>query len=229
MTHHLSLLSPNRPRAGTSLRALAREIIHFALLVQRNYAAASVETARMNIDRFFRQFRTQAEASGYKREQVEMAQYALCAFVDEVVMHSGDKLRKAWESSPLQLQYFSTHLAGEGFYDRIEQMRMMPDSHRDELDLYYNCLQLGFQGRYASDPERIAYYMTMLSKDLRLGDGSAEMRQWHHRAGQRAYVRSYMPLWLFLVLAIGLAFIGKTGFSEAMDIKVEHVRQALGG
>jgi type VI secretion system protein ImpK len=48
----------------------------------------------------------------------------------------------------LQLQFFNESLAGEGFFTRLQQIRR--DGRRpDVLRVYYQCLLLGFQGKYA--------------------------------------------------------------------------------
>ncbi len=92
-------------------------------------------------------FRSGVRAGIYERDVQDMA-YAIVALADEVAMRKSGGVRDVWLSQPLQLQYFSENLAGEGFFVRLEQL--IADPRRIEtLRVYYMCLLFGFQGRYA--------------------------------------------------------------------------------
>jgi type VI secretion system protein ImpK len=73
--------------------------------------------------------------------------YALVAFADEIAQ-ARPELHGYWRDRPLQLHFFQENRAGEGFFDRLEKIR--GDRRRaDALRVYYLCLTLGFQGKYA--------------------------------------------------------------------------------
>lgn len=92
-------------------------------------------------------FRSGQRAGIYDRDLHDMA-YAIVALADEVAMRKSGSIRDVWLSNPLQLQYFSENLAGEGFFFRLEQL--LADPRRvDTLRVYYLCLLFGFQGKYA--------------------------------------------------------------------------------
>jgi type VI secretion system protein ImpK len=92
-------------------------------------------------------FRSGQRAGIYERDLHDMA-YAIVALADEVAMRKSGSVRDVWLSNPLQLQYFSENLAGEGFFFRLEQL--LADPRRvDTLRVYYLCLLFGFQGKYA--------------------------------------------------------------------------------
>lgn len=79
---------------------------------------------------------------------VQHAKYAMAAFVDEAVLGSVWGGRLEWMSRPLQLEFFGEHLAGEGFFTRLAELRQGGIGCVDLLELYYACLQLGFEGMY---------------------------------------------------------------------------------
>ena len=81
-------------------------------------------------------------------QTVKEARYALAAYIDEVVLSSRWHGRLDWMSKPLQLEFFGEHLAGEGFFEHLAQLRQGGEPNRDILELYYVCLQLGFEGVY---------------------------------------------------------------------------------
>jgi type VI secretion system protein ImpK len=46
--------------------------------------------------------------------------YALVALADEIALSKPEPLRGAWVVHPLQMQYFNENLAGEGFFERMD-------------------------------------------------------------------------------------------------------------
>ena len=93
-------------------------------------------------------FAARALALGKPPEAVDQASYAVCALADELLLASGSPLREAWSRAPLQLRRFGEHLAGEGFFRRLDQLRQDPVRHWEALEVYHACLLLGFRGRY---------------------------------------------------------------------------------
>jgi len=85
-------------------------------------------------------------------DEVEEARFALVAWADETILRSNWSGREDWLRELLQLQLFRTNRAGDEFYDHLARLR--PDQHHAR-EVYFLCLALGFEGRYAGhDAER---------------------------------------------------------------------------
>jgi type VI secretion system protein ImpK len=112
-----------------------------------------------------------AKALGIPADDVTAAKYAFCAAVDEIILRSDYAIREAWETRPLQLRLFGDQLAGEHFFQRLEDLRAKGSVHLQALEVYHLCLLLGFQGRFALDGHDKLNYLT-----ARLGDEIARMR-----------------------------------------------------
>ncbi|QJE02860.1 DotU family type IV/VI secretion system protein [Massilia forsythiae] len=112
-----------------------------------------------------------AKALGIPAEDVTAAKYAFCAAVDEIILRSDYDIRDAWETRPLQLRLFGDQLAGEHFFQRLEDLRAKGSVHLQALEVFHMCLLLGFQGRFALDGKDKLNYLT-----ARLGDEIARMR-----------------------------------------------------
>jgi type VI secretion system protein ImpK len=112
-----------------------------------------------------------ARALGIPADDVTAAKYAFCAAVDEIILGSDYAIREAWETRPLQLRLFGDQLAGEHFFQRLEDLRAKGSAHLQALEVYHLCLLLGFQGRFALDGRDKLNYLT-----ARLGDEIARMR-----------------------------------------------------
>jgi type VI secretion system protein ImpK len=96
----------------------------------------------------FLAFERDALQAGVNSRMVHEAKYALVAFVDELVVGSTWTKKAEWMSQPLQLALFGEHLAGEGFYQHLSDLRQFGAQFIDALEIYYLCLQLGFMGKY---------------------------------------------------------------------------------
>ncbi len=97
--------------------------------------------------------------AGIPKRDLDEARYAIVAFIDEQLFRAPWAGRQQWMLEPLQLIYFNENTAGEGFFQRLEALEQDP-SRLAVLQIYYLCLALGFQGKYA----------------VRGGDGLAALR-----------------------------------------------------
>ncbi len=98
----------------------------------------------------FVRFEREAFSKQIEVNRVQNTKYAIAAFIDELVMRSKWQHRHQWMSQPLQLQFFGEHLAGEGFFKRLDTLRQTSPQNIDVLEVYYVCLQLGFEGMYCA-------------------------------------------------------------------------------
>ena len=92
--------------------------------------------------------RARAREQGLSQRDADDIVYALVALIDEVALGKSEPVRGHWMSHPLQLRFFNEHLAGEGFFARLQELRRDP-RRADVLRVYYQCLLLGFQGKYS--------------------------------------------------------------------------------
>lgn len=79
----------------------------------------------------------------------EEARYVMVALADEIFLHSNWDGRYAWGFNLLESQLYQTHVAGEVFFKRVDQLMVARDAARIELaKIYLMALSLGFQGKY---------------------------------------------------------------------------------
>lgn len=86
--------------------------------------------------------------AGIQKRDLDDAKYAVVAFIDEQLFRAPWPGRQQWMLEPLQLVYFNENTAGEGFFTRLEALERDP-GRLHVLEVYYLCLALGFQGKYA--------------------------------------------------------------------------------
>lgn len=110
--------------------------------------ATLMENFREKILELFDQFECAAFEKQIPTATAQQAKYALAAFFDELVLSSAWPGRFQWMGTPLQLQFFGEHLAGENFFQRLQILRQNPQTNIDLLEIFFLCLQFGFEGMY---------------------------------------------------------------------------------
>ena len=97
---------------------------------------------------FVEKMREKARELGMpERDATDMA-YAIVALCDEIAVDKPEPMHSFWIGKQLQYKFFDDQLAGEGFFNRLQELRR--DGRRsDVLRVYYQCLLLGFQGKYS--------------------------------------------------------------------------------
>lgn len=215
-------LTPAAPLQGIPLQAspcaptlkdLMEDGIHLLFLLRSGTPPHSAAEFNHRVDVFLAQFERHAANFGKAANAIQDCKYAFCALLDEIILNSGFEIRDEWERNPLQLRLFGEHLAGEGFFGRLEALRLEPQKHIETLDVFYTCLILGFQGKYLLDgEEKLGYLTVRLGQEITTIRGGKPEFAPHWKAGFRFqdFVRHDLPLWVFyalLALASVLVFL----------------------
>ena len=211
---------PPQPRSGVliadarSLLDLMYDGFYMLFLLKNRHAPLGFEEFRQRVREFLTQFERGTRKLECSAEDIYNAKYAFCALVDETVLMSQFRIRDEWQLRPLQLEYFGDQLAGESFFERLEQLRREGAPRLQVLEVFHMCLLLGFQGRYLLEGSEKLNYLT-----VRLGDEIAHLRGSRPGFAPHAMVpdrvvhalRHDVPLWVVAaVFALGvlLAFVG---------------------
>ncbi|WP_205904911.1 DotU family type IV/VI secretion system protein, partial [Pseudomonas viridiflava] len=73
-----------------TLKELVQDFISMALIVRRGRQVTSVDAFEASVGTFFATLEREGRSANYSVDQVKDTQYALCAFLDESVLRSGD-------------------------------------------------------------------------------------------------------------------------------------------
>ncbi|HEX5430603.1 MAG TPA: DotU family type IV/VI secretion system protein [Bryobacteraceae bacterium] len=93
----------------------------------------------------------EARRRGYSAEDIELAIFAVVAFLDESILNLRLPVFADWPRQPLQEERYGHHVAGEIFFQNLQKLLGRTDSQElaDLLEVYSLCLLLGFAGRYS--------------------------------------------------------------------------------
>ena len=195
-----------------NLLELLEDGIYLLFLLRNNNAPNSLAEFNKRVDQFLDQFEANARNLGKPPAAVSDAKYAFCALMDEIILSSDFPIREDWERAPLQLRLFGEHLAGERFFDKLENLRIDPVVNVEVLEVFYTCLLLGFQGRYLLEGnEKLNYLISRLGQEITHARGGRNEFAPNWKLPQRfqQYIRNELPLWLFFAL---LALVGAAIF-----------------
>ena len=88
-------------------------------------------------------------AAGKPTDNYFEAQYVMAAFADDVFIHLDWEGRRAWTSNLLETTLFHSHVAGEMFFEKLDQLlRQRDPASRSLAAIYLSALALGFRGKY---------------------------------------------------------------------------------
>ncbi len=226
MSHHIERRAPAAPgqRSASGNTQTLVDIMYdgfYALFLLKNGCGPQDMTAfAEHMTLFLGDVDRKAKQAGMKPEDIDAAKYAFCAAVDEIILRSQFEIRKAWETRPLQLRLFGDQLAGEHFFERLEQLRARGTAQLQTLEVFHMCLLLGFQGRYAlNESDKLDYLIARLGDEIsRLRGKNRGFAPDAERPDQIANtLRSDLSLWV-LTAVFSLAGLGAfVGFRATLD------------
>jgi type IV/VI secretion system ImpK/VasF family protein len=136
--------------------------------------------------------------------------FPIVAYFDEHVKTCYlDENQLSWP--PLQKELFQIDDAGELFYDTVDDLLRKPQTIPFIYEVYYFCLNQGFQGKYVDNPVKISEYMKKLREKIPVVDlsnaqtAAAETGQvklvgsaaWYYLASAAVLVLCYLLLVVF--------------------------------
>jgi len=194
---------------------------YMLFLLRNGHTPSDAQGFRERVKQMLARVDRGAHKLGLLTQDVFRAKFAFCALLDEVVLRSKFSIREAWERRPLQLELFGEHLAGERFFEYLEELRQDGARHIQALEAFHLCLLLGFEGRHALDgTEKLGYVTGRLGDEiLHLQGKRAEFApHWAPPDQVSNKLRRELPLWVigsaFALLGL-LAFLGMRTQLEA--------------
>jgi len=214
---------------------LCADLFSFCLQLQRSKDPGDAESLRLKIDDLFRTLENRAKQLEISDENFHLAKYAICAYVDEMILASDwAAVKDVWSGRPLQMEYFNDFAAGEEFFHKLDPLRQSQDLKKiDVLEVYYTCLSLGFKGMHADlqGIEKLKTLMETVSRDIRRArsktDNNALSTNWQPPDTMPQAVKNF-PAWVVVIVAGGLLLLIFILLAILLTGTVDDVRKALG-
>ncbi len=156
----------------TSLGGAAADLFSLVLSLRSAVDLGDPAEFRKRVVKMVEKMEEDARKAGVSSVAVEEARFALVALFDEAVLNSAWPGKDTWRVTPLQLELLKINVAGEEFFNRLERLRQNLDENREVLEIYYDCLALGFEGRFKLfGREKLEVLIGELSRELARGQG----------------------------------------------------------
>ena len=144
---------------------------YIVFLLKNHYAPQHPEDFRGKILTLLNRFEQQAQKLQFNPDDIQDAKYAYCALLDEIIVTQTDAsffdLQNIWLIHPLQLKLFGSQLAGDRFFESLEQLRSKGKDRLAGLEIFYYCLLLGFQGKYRiTSTEHLTHLMARVGDEI---------------------------------------------------------------
>jgi type VI secretion system protein ImpK len=139
-------------RRTENLALMLQEVLTAIVRLRSNRQAVSdANSFRIHMREALKLADQEARKRGYNSDAIQLAVFAVVAFLDESILNSRNPLFADWPRKPLQEELFGTHMAGEVFFQNLQKLLGQTDSQElaDLLEVYYLCVLLGFGGRYS--------------------------------------------------------------------------------
>lgn len=191
------------PKTVSTLNNLMEDGLYLVFMLREGMNPGDAKTFSDKVSEFLRNFERSALAIGKSPESIQMSKYAFCALMDEVVLSSDLNIRDEWELSPMQMRVFDEQLAGEGFFTRLDTIRLDPQKSLDVLEVYHSCLLLGFQGKYLLEgEEKLNYLIGRVGQEIaQIKGNKAEFApSWKPVHRFQRFIRHEFPLWGYYAL-----------------------------
>ncbi|MFL6662557.1 MAG: type VI secretion system protein TssL, long form [Rhizobacter sp.] len=179
---------------------------------------------RLQLVEWVGQFEAIAAANGVPRPKVSAARYVLCSFIDEVISGTPWGAGCGWASHPLLQEYHEERWGGEKAFQLLERLGQDAAINTDLLELFYVCLQLGFEGRYHGVPNGRAQLDAIAARVLEVirpaGEASAARTlslRWEGVPTRGRGDVSMLPLWVLPVVGAAVLIGLWLAFNMRLD------------
>lgn len=132
----------------------AYELLQFLSDVDTLVSPSIKELEEQAID-LLNQYNTRLTGTQINQNERKLAHYCLCAAIDEAVLSTDWGAQSTWTQQGLLTLFHQERNGGERFYQILYSQLSSKEPNLALLELLYLLLNLGFEGKLFSDPNKI--------------------------------------------------------------------------
>lgn len=184
-----------------TLATLTRPWFLFLGAYRRNVAQMPADSAwvRAQLRRLLHEMDTAAANDSALQHKLRAARHALAYFADEVLLNCRWAGEGAWARELLETELFGTQHAGRDFFERLHDPSLQD---REVLEVYFQCLCLGFRGALTRKPLQLREERELLA--ARIGVGHTVGPRFCREAYEHTDARNFNMLPVVAVLRIAV-------------------------
>lgn len=154
-------------------------------------------------------FQDAIKAQGYSSEYLLVSRYALCATLDDIIIHSPWGSQGQWNSYSLLSALNQEPIQQDRFFILLDRICKEPALYIDVMELMYLCLSFGYKGSYRSTEfslSQLEQITNALYRRIRTqrGDFSKALSPFPIKATPTVFKvpPKKIPLWLIAAITI---------------------------
>lgn len=126
------------------------DIFHFVSLLNETISddSSGFDVVERKISELFDKSVEKSLVLGVDARDYDQARFAVCAWVDEVIMNMNWKYSNKWRNTLRQMKHYGTTNGGVEFFERLKTIGPKNSGVRE---IYFVCLGLGFSGQYSGE------------------------------------------------------------------------------
>ena len=179
------------------------------------------------------EFEERARASGVSKPQVTAARYLLCTFIDEAIAATPWGAHAPPGTRGLLQEFHDEQSGADKVFELLDRLSADTQTNSALLELFYVCIALGLEGRYAGRPNGRAELDTLAAQLLERVRPQAAVESTRtlsqHWTGEarRAPALTVVPLWLAIVVGAALVLMALMWMSARLSRQAAPLLQQL--
>jgi type VI secretion system protein ImpK len=212
---------------GSPLAAAAVPLLGLSARLRAMTGQVDVNAVRESVYQELHGFAKAGREANVQPEILRASHYAVAATIDDVVMNTPWGAHSGWNKRTMVSAFHGDVEGGERFYAYLERMTQAPTVNRPALQIMYDCMSLGFLGRYrlrARGPAEHDQVREKIWQILRNLAGPMERELSPDWRGVDAPARlsdRVVPAWLVAAIAALLAFLVFGGLLIALSVRAD--------
>lgn len=212
---------------GSPLAAAAVPLLGLSARLRAMTGQVDVNAVRESVYQELHGFAKAGREAGVQPEILRASHYAVAATIDDVVMNTPWGAHSGWNKRTMVSAFHGDVEGGERFYAYLERMTQAPSVNRPALQIMYDCMSLGFLGRYrlrARGPAEHDQVREKVWQILRNIAGPMERElspDWRGVDAPARLANRTIPAWLVAAIAALLAFLVFGGLLIALSVRAD--------
>jgi type VI secretion system protein ImpK len=154
-TFHDSVPQPPQPRRDRNvIMAHAAPVLAMAAALQSGRWQVSIQEFHRRATEAISAFEAAIQPV-YPDAVKQRAKYALCATIDDIAQNLPGMAAGGaeWAQRNMVVIFFRENIAGDRFWEFVDEVLRAPAQNRDLIELFHACLAAGFEGRTRTMPD----------------------------------------------------------------------------
>ncbi len=148
-----------------TLEELTAKLFLYLTTFRRNAGRLPMELAsvRTRLLEIFDEQESESRRHPELTAPYERIRYALVVTADEVILDSEWEYSAQWSGQLLEMHYFSSNVAATKFFEQLEAYAY---EDPEVAQAYYQCIALGFQGKFRGQSDALRQLRATLARKL---------------------------------------------------------------